>query len=141
MIRICSWVLRITFKIAFKWLESLFNVRICVRILRIILEGFEFAFKWLESLFNDRICIWMVRISFEWFIFAFEWFEFLLTWNGSNLHSNASNSFRMIRICIQMHRRRIRICSWMLRIEFEWLEFAFKCFICNSKGWNLHSNG
>ena len=141
MIRICSWVLRITFEIAFKWLESLFNVRIRIRILWITLEGFKFAFKWLESLFNDRICIWMVRISFEWFIFAFEWFEFLLTWNGSNLHSNASNPFQMIGICIRMHRRRIRICSRMLRIKFEWLEFAFKCFICHSKGWNLHSNG
>jgi len=42
---------------------------------------------------------------------------------------NASNPFRMVRICIRM-----------LRIPFEWFEFAFECFESFSKGSNLHSN-
>ena len=29
----------------------------------------------------------------------------------------------------------------MLRIPFEWFEFAFKCFESRSSGSNLHSNG
>ena len=29
----------------------------------------------------------------------------------------------------------------MLRIPFEWLEFAFECFESHLKGMNLHSNG
>ena len=57
----------------------------------------------------------MLRISFEWFGFAFECFESLS--NGSNLHSNASNPFRMVRICIRM-----------LRISLEGFQFAFECF-------------
>ena len=57
----------------------------------------------------------MLQIPFELFEFAFERFEMLL--NGSNLHSNALNPFRMVRICIRM-----------LRIHFEWLEFALECF-------------
>ena len=41
----------------------------------------------------------MLRIPFEWFEFAFERFESLS--NGYNLHSNASNPFRMVRICMR----------------------------------------
>ena len=48
---------------------------------------------------------------------------------GSNLHSSASNPFRVVRICIGT-----------LRIPVEWLEFAFECFESFSNGWNLHSN-
>ena len=57
----------------------------------------------------------MLRIPFEWLEFAFQRFESLS--NGSNLHSNASNIFRMVRICIRM-----------LQIPFEWLEFELECF-------------
>ena len=57
----------------------------------------------------------------------FECFESLS--NGSNLHMNALNLFEMVRICILM-----------LRIHFEWLEFAFESFESRSKGWNLNSN-
>ena len=70
----------------------------------------------------------MLRIPFELLEFAFEAFESLS--NGSNLHSNASNPFRMVRICIRM-----------LRIPFKWFEFAFECFESLSNGSNLHLNG
>ena len=57
----------------------------------------------------------MLRISFEWFEFAFECFESLS--NGSNLHSNASNPFQMVKICIRT-----------LRILLKGFLFAFECF-------------
>ena len=60
-------------------------------------------------------------------LILFECFESLS--NRSNLHSNASNPFQMVRISIRM-----------LRIPFEWLEFPFECFKSLSNGWNLHSN-
>ena len=108
--------------------------------IRIPIEWLEFAFECFESLSNAsnlhsidsnpsrmvRICIRMLRIPFEWLEFAFECFESLSNGsnfhsnasnpfkNGSNLHSNDSNPYRMVRICIRM-----------LRIPFEWLEFAF----------------
>ena len=83
----------------------------------------------------------MLQITFEWVEFGLERFESLS--NGSNLHSNASNLFRMIRIWIRI-----------LQIPFESFEFAFECFEslsnglnlgCNSlnfdsKGWNLDLN-
>ena len=69
----------------------------------------------------------MLLIPFELFEFAFKCFESLS--NGSNLDSIASNSFRMVRICIRM-----------LRIPFERLEFAFECFDSRLKGSNVHSN-
>ena len=102
-------------------------VRICIRIVRIPFEWSEFAVSnfvrmvqicCLESLLNVRICIQMLRISLKWFEFAFKWFKCLLT--GSSLHSNASNSFRMVRICI-----------WMLQV---WFEIAFECFESLSNG-------
>ena len=74
----------------------------------------------------NRICIRTLRIPFEWFKFAFESLS-----NGSNLHSNASNPFRMVEIWIRMLRipfELIRIGILMLRIPFEWLALAFKCF-------------
>ena len=95
-------------------------------------ERFELALEWLE------FCIQMVRISFEWFKLAFgipfKWWEFAFEWlesllNGSNLHSNASNVVRMIRICILM----LRTSFERLEFAFEWLESHFNC-------WNLHSN-
>ena len=49
-----------------------------------------------------QISIRKLLIPFEWLEFAFECFETLS--NGSNLHSNASNPVRMIRICIRMLR-------------------------------------
>ena len=69
-----------------------------------------------------RICIRMLRIAFKWFEFGFEFFEYFS--NGSNLHSNASNPFRMV----------------LLRIPFKWLEFGFKCFESLSNGLNLDLN-
>ena len=89
----------------------------------------EFAFEYFESHSNGSNFIRMLRNPFEcfefWFEFAFECFEYICIRmhsneslsNGSNLHLNASKPFRMVRICI-----------WMLRIPFEWLEFAFECF-------------
>ena len=71
-----------------------------------------------------RISIWkLVRGVRIWF----EWFESIL--NGSNLHSNASNPFRVVKICI-----------WMLKTLFEWFEFAFECFESLSNRSNLDSN-
>ena len=69
----------------------------------------------------------MVLISLEWLEFAFECFESLS--KGSNVHSNASNLVRMVRICTRM-----------LRIPFEWFEFAFECFKSLSSALNLDSN-
>ena len=72
---------------------------------------------------------------------AFKYFKFGL--NDSNLHSNVSNSFRIVRICIQMVRislnmhsntqkpfQMVRFCIWMPQM----LEFLSKCL-------NLHLNG
>ena len=69
----------------------------------------------------------MLRILFEWFEFAFDCFESLS--NGSNLDCNASNPFRMVRICIQL-----------LQIPLEWFEFEFECFESLSNRSNLDSN-
>ena len=87
-----------------------------------------------------RICIRMLRIPFEWFEFAFECFESLS--KGSNLHSNASNPFRIVRICIRMLliTGMVRIWIRTLRIPFEWFEFAFEHFESLSIGLNLHWN-
>ena len=87
----------------------------------------------------------MLRIPFEWLEFGLERFESLS--NGLNLHSNASNLFRIVRIWIRMlqityewfefefrisnsanHFRTVRICFRILQMFFEWLEFAFECF-------------
>jgi len=62
----------------------------------------------------------MLRLSFEWFELAFEYFDSRL--KGSNLHSNTSNPFRIVRILIQT-----------FRIPFEWLQFAFEWFESGSK--------
>ena len=88
-----------------------------------------------------RICIRMLRIPFDWFEFAFECFKSLS--NGSNVHSNGSNPFRKIRICISNASNPFQIVRiWIrkLRIPFEWFEFAFECFESLSNGSNLHSN-
>ena len=74
------------------------------------------VFMWTQSL---------TPLSFEWLEFAFKCFESHS--NGSNLYSNASNPFWIVRICI-----------WMLRISFEWLAFALECFGSLSNGSNLH---
>ena len=68
----------------------------------------------------------MLRMRFEWFEFRFE-----ALWNGSNLHSNALNRFRMLRI-LHLNAsnpfRMLRTWIRMFRIPFEWFEFAFECF-------------
>ena len=66
----------------------------------------------------------MLPISFECLEFAFECFECFQ--NGLNLHLNASNTFRMVRICI--------------RIPFVRHEFGFECFESLSNGSNQLSN-
>ena len=129
---------------------------ICIGMLWILLKWFKFGFECFESLSNGlSLHLKMLRIPFEWF----ECFEFDL---------NASNTFRMVRICIRMvwipfkwfecglecfeslcnasnlHSnvsnpfRIVRICIRMLRIPFEWFEFASNL---QSNGSNLHSNG
>ena len=69
---------------------------------------------------------------------TFEWLESLskgsnLDLNalstGSKLHSNTSNPFQMVPICIQM-----------VRIPFQWLENELECFNSRSKGLNFYSN-
>ena len=141
-------------------------VRTCIRMLRIPFEGLEFAFERFEShsnvsnLYSNasnpvrmvRICIRTLRIPFLGLEIAFERFEsfeftfecFVSHSNGSNLHLNTSNSFRMYRICFQLvgipfewfkfHSnssnpvRMIRICFQMLLIPFEWFKFEFEFF-------------
>ena len=62
----------------------------------------------------------MVKIAFKSLKFGL---------NGSNLHLNALNPLRLVRICIQM-----------LRVWFEWFEFEFERAKFLSNGQNLHSN-
>ena len=98
----------------------------------------------------------MVRIPLECFEFAFEWLESLS--NGSNLHSIASNLVRMIRIwnrtvgtslsigsnldsMVSNLVQTVRICIRMVKITFEWFEFAFDCFESRSNASNLNLNG
>ena len=69
----------------------------------------------------------MLGKRYEWLEFGFECFEY--RWTGLNLHLNASNLVRVVRIGIRM--------LWM---PVEWLEFAFECFESLSKVSNLHSN-
>ena len=158
-------------------------VRIWIRVLQIPFESFEFAFECFKSLLNGLnlgcniwilipkvgIWIWMLRIPFKWFEFAFEcfveWIEIAVKYfeylsNGSNLDSNASNLFRMLRISFEFFEylsnvskldsnafnpfRIVRICVSMLRIPLEWFEFWFES-LSNGSNWcsnssNLHSN-
>ena len=97
------WICIGTLWITFKWLDLHLNgsnpflvVRIGIQKLQNPLESFEFAFE----------------CPVEWFEFGFECFKSLS--NGLNLHSNASNPFWMVRICIQK-----------LQIHFAWLKFPF----------------
>ena len=63
----------------------------------------------------------MLSIPFECSEFEFERFKSLS--NGSNLHFNASNPFRMVRISIRM-----------LPVPFEWFGFAVEWFEFRSNG-------
>ena len=88
-----------------------------------------------------RIGIRLLWMPLEWLEFRFECFKSRL-----NLHSNASNLVRMVRIGIlnaliacQMVRICIRMLQpwiWirMLQILFRWLEFVFECFESLSNG-------
>ena len=146
------------------------------RMVRILIWCFESLFNGsdLHSNFYPpfgmvRIWIWMLRIPFKWFEFAFEcfveWIEIAVKYfeylsNGSNLDSNASNLFRMLRISFEFFEylsnvskldsnafnpfRIVRICVSMLRIPLEWFEFWFES-LSNGSNWcsnssNLHSN-
>ena len=91
------------------------------------------------------ICRWMHQILFEWLGFGFDCFKSRS--KGSNLHLNATNLFRIVRICIwtlehfesllndtNLHLnalnpfQMVRICNGMLWILFKRLEFAFEWF-------------
>ena len=94
-----------------------------------------------------RICIRMLQICFERCKFAFECFDSLS--KSLNLHTNASNAFRMDRICIRMlwiwfkllnlHSNVSNVVR-KFRIWFEWLEFPFECFESLSNCSNMDSN-
>ena len=128
-------------RISFKWFEfgfecfeSLSNVSnllsnaanpfrmvwICIRMLPSPFECYKFG-----SCASNLVR--MLEIRFEWLEFAFEGFESLSS--ASNVDSNASNPFVMLRICIRT-----------VRIPFESLEFAFECFESLSNASNLDSN-
>ena len=137
MVRSRIRILWIPFQIFRIWIRLLripfyIIVQSCVRMLRIPLEWLEFAFEFLESHCKDsnlhsnasnlvwrvHICIGTLQIFFEWLEFAFECFEFLSNFsnlelnasNGLSLHSNTSNPFRMLRICIRE--------TFLSRLEF-----------------------
>ena len=147
MVRICIQIFRIPlewFEFTFFCFESLWNgsnldwntsnpfqiVRICIQMLWILFEWLEFVLEWFEFAFecfkslsngwNLQLKMWL-----EWLEFAFERFE-----SFSNLHSNASNHFRMVRICI-----------WMLWMPFERLEFVCECFELAFKCFERLSSG
>ena len=120
-------------------------------------------FEWLESLWNGSnlhsnpfqmvgICIQKLQVSLS---------------NGSNLVSNGSNPFGLVRICwfeslrmLRIYIRMVRIsfemfefafewfesfsipriCIRMLRIIFEWFKFAFVCFESRLNGLNMPLN-
>ena len=118
----------------FEFLWNLSNqmLSICIRMVRISFEWFKFAFDCFKARSNALNFFGIFRIPFEWFKFAFdcfkfalEWLEFL--WNGSNLHSIASNLVQMLPICIRM-----------VRIPVEWFEFALDCFESSLNASNLH---
>ena len=70
----------------------------------------------------------MLRIGIQMFrIPAFKCFKSRS--NDWNCQSNASNPVQIVEIGI-----------WMLRIPFEWLEFAFECSECCSNCSNCHLN-
>ena len=72
------------------------------------------------------------------------------------MHSNPSNPFRIVWICVQMlwipfkwlefalkrlkPIRMVLICIQIFRILFEWFKFAFEWFEFLSNGSNLHWN-
>ena len=104
------------FEFAFKCFESLSNglnfdlnasnpfriciqmVRIFIRKLRIRIRMFCIPFKWFEFAFEYFERDLNASNPFECLEFDFEYFESRS--NVSNLHSNALNTVRMVRICI-----------------------------------------
>ena len=81
---------------------------------RIPFESLEIGFERLESISNGLNLESKASVPFE-----------LL-----KLHSNASNPFRMVRICIRIPR-----------IPFERFEIGFESFESLSNDSNLHWNG
>ena len=81
-------------------------VRIAFEWFKLAFECFELAFKCLESRHSSAsnpvqmlgIANRMLRIPFKWLKLAFECFESRS--NGWNLHSNAPNAVRIVRIAI-----------------------------------------
>ena len=139
-------------------------VGIGIQMLQIPFEWLELAFERFESCSNGWN--WHLNASNA-FLMGWIGMQFELCSNGSNLHSNASNPVLMVGIlfeCLEsrsngwnLHSNPVRmiwICIQMVRISFEWFEFAFKwfksrlnawkfafeCFETRSNGWNLHSS-
>ena len=71
--------------------------------------------------------------------FAFECYESLS--NVLNLHSNASNPFRMVRMCMRMLRIPFEQLEFALEWfgSLEWFEVGFESFESISNGLNLVS--
>ena len=131
-------------------------VRICIQIILISFEGFEFAFDCFEFCSPicirmvrissmARICIWVLRILFEWFEFTFKCLIFGS--NVLNLHSNASNSFLMVRIFIGIDRisfERSNLHSNASNLKpnasnhFECLDLDIECFESLSNSSDLY---
>ena len=59
--------------------------------------------------------------------------------NGSNLHSNASNPFRMVGICIRMLQIHFKFAFECLESLLNGLNFAFECFESLLNDLNSHS--
>ena len=140
--------------------------QICIPKLRIPCEWFKFACKSFKfhsngSNFYSNVLNhvrmfrmnWMqiltIQLGFEAFECKFQLFEHdskhsnmirnIRTW-FETFDSNASNPFRMVRICILNSVWVVQ--SWLriLQIPFEWFEFEFKSFKSHSNGSYLHSN-
>ena len=129
MVRIFIRMLQISFEwfkfeFAFECFESVsngWNLQ-----LKIWFESSEFAFECFKSI---KIHIQTLKVWFEWFEFGLECFESLS--NGLNLHSNASNLYRMVGI------RSFKFSPEFAFECFKLFEFVFERLKFGS---NLHSN-
>ena len=126
MVRICIRIPSEWLEFGFKSSNSFRLVWIFIRMLWTPFEWFEFGIECFEFLLNSlnlhsnafwivRSWIWMCGIWFEWLEFAF---EFL---------SNASNSFRMLRISFECFKQ-------LLNAGFKCFKLAFESIECLSNG-------
>ena len=141
MVRICIAVVQI---------DPIWMVRICIR----RLESHSNASNTVRRAGIGILILWT---PFNWLELAFECFECCS--NGWNWHSNASNPVLLLQLafeCYESHSTGSNGWNWhlsasipvrmvgigipVLRIPFEWLEYAFEWFESRSNGWNWHSN-